>query len=142
MPCNLVSVNQGACPEVDGGIFEAFAVAYSDITGVTVGTGNQITAITLEVGAEWAHYVFDRDNTGSYNQNSDRQGKRHNFTQVGFMKFAGLTAAKLEAANDLPDCCETVWIYFINNQFLGLVQGLQIHHCHCCYSLLLEPTQR
>ncbi|MDV7395101.1 hypothetical protein RZS08_27190, partial [Arthrospira platensis SPKY1] len=62
--------------------------------------------------------------TAFYNSEGERTGKKHIFNQSAFMKFEGLSIAKIKAINALTDCCNMVWIHFLNSG-IALVQGIE-----------------
>lgn len=128
MACTPIGINQDSesCAYSDGGILQSYAVDFAEIDSVTFAVDGSITAITM-TGAgpnTWTKYVYDDDDTAYFNNEGERTGKKHVFNQTAFMKFEGLSIAKVQAINSLTDCCNTVWIHVLNSG-VHLLQGLE-----------------
>jgi len=109
-----------------GGVRLAYATEYTNITAVTVGTGGEITALTMATPAQWGKLSFDdEDNQAYYNEEGELVGNRVVSNGTGFMLFNGLTQAKIEAANQAKACCGLVIIWF---HYSGIVrvQGIDV----------------
>lgn len=126
MACALADMLGSDCPAVDGGIYVAFAIEGANISDITISSG-VITGITLASSEVFYRFEFDRDNTGYYNQTGQRSTLRnHTYQQEAFMKFAGVSATRVASAHGTVDCCNLVWIYFLNNGQIGYVQGIEV----------------
>lgn len=126
MACTPIGINQDneSCATSDGGILTSYVTDFANISAVTFGTDDEITAITMDSVGLWEKFVYDDDDTAFFNSTGERTGKKHVFNQEAFMKFEGLSIAKVKAANALRDCCNTVWVHFTNGG-LAIVQGIE-----------------
>ena len=110
----LIGVDQDLlqCSNIDGGIIVSYALDFVDLTGVTFGVNDEVTAVTVAVS--FAKFTYDDDDTAFYNQTGEREGKKHTFTQEGFLKFTGPFAIdKTKNLNDLKDICNLVWVHYL-----------------------------
>lgn len=126
MACVPIGINQDteSCATSDGGIRNSYVTDFANITDVTFGVDGEITAITMDAPGAWEKFVYDDDDTSFYNSTGERTGKKHVFNQEAFMKFEGLTIAKVKAVNALKDCCNTVWIHRTNSG-VAIIQGIE-----------------
>ena len=126
MACDIVSIQQssGTCV-VDGGIVASYGTDCGNIQSWTVDADGQITAFVMTGVGQWSKFIFDDDDSGFYNQDPDRQGKKYNSTQQAFLKFEGIDNAKVNAARQAAECCCTVWIHELSTGTL-LVQGIDV----------------
>jgi hypothetical protein len=126
MACTPVGINQDneSCSTSDGGIRNSYCTDFANITSATFDANGQITAIVMTAPGLWEKFVYDDDDTAFFNSEGERTGKKHIFNQSAFMKFEGLTAAKIAAINALRECCNMVWIHRTNGG-IALVQGLE-----------------
>lgn len=124
MACGLVGVNSVTdCTPNQGGIVKSFGCKLSDITGVTIASG-VITNFTMASTGLWEEYVYDADGTANYNQPGALNGNRFSVEQTAFMKFKGLSAAYVSAANNAAACCDVVFVHVLANG-TRVVQGLE-----------------
>lgn len=124
MACTLVGVNSMAdCSPNYGGIVKSFACKLADITSVTIASG-VITNLTMASTGLFEEYVYDGDGTANYNQTGAINNNRFTNEQVAFMKFKGITAAYVAAANNAVQCCDVVFIHVLANG-TRLVQGIE-----------------
>lgn len=126
MACTPIGINQDneSCASSDGGILTSYATDFANIDAVTFGTDDEVTAITMSGLGLWEKFVYDDDDTAFFNSTGERTGKKHVFNQEAFMKFEGLSIAKIKAVNALTDCCNMVWIHFLNSG-VAIVQGIE-----------------
>lgn len=125
MACTPVGINQDleSCASSDGGIRQSYVTDFANITAVTF-TAGLVTAITMSAPGLWEKFVYDDDDTAFFNSEGERTGKKHVFNQSAFMKFEGITAAKVAAVNALRECCNLVWIHYTNSG-VAIVQGFE-----------------
>lgn len=124
MACTLVGINSVTdCLPNQGGIVRSFATKLANITGVTIAAGI-ITNFTMSGVGLWEEYVYDGDGTANFNQTGAVNNNRFSVEQVAFMKFKGITAAYIDAANNAKDCCDIVLIHVLANG-TRLVQGIE-----------------
>lgn len=126
MPAAAVSIDQtlGNCAS-DGGIYETQFVDCAEITDVTIDNSTRVlTGFTMAQTGQWAKLTFDSDDTAFYNENSERNNLKLTITQEAFMKFAQVTAAKINAAQDASQLCCVVAIHRTNSG-INRVQGIQ-----------------
>ena len=126
MACTPVGINQDneSCSSSDGGILQSYATDFANVTSVTFGVDGEITAIVMTAPSLWEKFVYDDDDTSFYNSEGERTGKKHIFNQSAYMKFEGLTIAKVSAVNALRECCNTVWIHRLNSG-VAVIQGIE-----------------
>lgn len=124
MACTLVGINSVTdCTPNYGGITKSFGCKLSEITSVTM-TANVITGFTMSGVGLWEEYIYDADGTANFNQTGAINNNRFSNEQVAFMKFKGITAAYVAAANNAKDCCDVVFIHVLANG-TRLVQGFE-----------------
>ena len=124
MACGLVGINSVTdCSPNYGGIVRSFGVKLSDITSVTI-TSGVISNFTMASTGLWEEYVYDGDGTANFNQTGAVANNRFSVEQVAFMKFKGITAAYVAAANQAKDCCDVVFVHVLANG-TRLVQGIE-----------------
>lgn len=124
MACGLVGVNSVTdCTPNQGGIVKSFGCKLSDITNVTV-TSGVISNFTMDSTGLWKEYLYDADGTANYNQPGALNGNRFSVEQTAFLKFKGISAAYVDAANNAAACCDVVFIHVLANG-TRLVQGLE-----------------
>lgn len=124
MACSLVGINSVTdCTPNQGGIVKSFGCKLSDITSVTITTG-VITNFTMASVGLWKEYVYDGDGTANFNQTGAVNNNRFSNEQAAFVKFKGITAAYIDAANNAKDCCDVVFIHVLANG-TRLVQGIE-----------------
>ncbi len=124
MACALVGINSVAdCLPNFGGIVKSFGVKLSDITGVTI-TSGVISNFTMASTGLWEEYIYDADGTANYNQTGAINNNRFSNEQVAFLKFKGINAAYVAAANNAKDCCDVVFVHVLANG-TRLVQGIE-----------------
>lgn len=126
MACVPIGINQDneSCGTSDGGILQSYATDFANITSATFGTDGEITALVMASPGLWEKFVYDDDDTAFFNSEGERTGQKHVFNQSAFMKFEGLSVAKIKAVNALKDCCNTVWIHRLNSG-IALIQGIE-----------------
>lgn len=124
MACGLVGINSVTdCLPNYGGIVKSFGVKLSDITSVTIASG-VISNFTMASSGLWEEYVYDGDGTANFNQTGGINNNRFSVEQAAFMKFKGINAAYITAANNAKDCCDVVFIHVLANG-TRLVQGIE-----------------
>lgn len=124
MACALVPLSSVQdCTPNEGGIIRSYVCNLTDITGVTVALG-VITNFTMASAGLWKKYEYDRDATANFNQVGSLNGNRFTIEQTAFVKFKGINAAYVKAANDAKDCCDIVVIHVLANG-TRLVQGIE-----------------
>lgn len=126
MACAVVAMTKSdACSATDGGIKESRIAKFSDITTV-VFTAGDITNFVMTTTGLWKKFQFDTvDDTAYFNQEGERTGNKHIYNQTAFLKFGGITLARVKSAESLKDCCELVAIHLMNNGLL-VAQGLEL----------------
>jgi hypothetical protein len=129
MPCTLTSINQdnASCGTSDGGIKQSYGIDLSTVDALTYdgSNGSLVTGVTLSgVGEAFTLYVYDDDDSAFYNEEGERTGKKHVYNQQASMKFEGITAAKIQAAEQLKDCCAQFWFHVGNNGIIR-IQGVE-----------------
>jgi hypothetical protein len=126
MACTPVGINQDneSCAASDGGILQSYATDFANISAVTWGSDDEITAITMSGSGQWEKFVYDDDDTAFFNSEGERTGKKLVFNQSAFMKFEGISIAKLTSVNANADCCNMVWIHRLNSG-IALIQGIE-----------------
>jgi len=126
MACVPVGINQDneSCTTSDGGIRNSYVTDFANITSATFDANGQVTAIVMTAPGLWEKFVYDDDDTAFFNSEGERTGKKHIFNQSAFMKFEGITAAKIAAINALRECCNTVWIHRLNSG-IAIIQGFE-----------------
>lgn len=124
MACSLVGVNSVLdCSPNYGGIVKSFGCKLSDITSVTIASG-VITGFTMSTTGLWKEYLYDADGTAKFDQDGTVNNNRFSCEQSAFMKFKGITAAYVAAANNAKDCCDVVFIHVLANG-TRVVQGIE-----------------
>lgn len=124
MACSLTALNSGTdCSTNYGGIVKSFGCKLSDITTVTL-TAGVITNFTMATPSQWKEYLYDSDGTANFNQAGALNNNRFSCEQTAFLKFKGITAAYIDAANAAKDCCDVVFIHVLANG-TRLVQGFE-----------------
>ena len=125
MACTISTISSIAgCAGDEGGIERSFFCNFTDIAAVTL-TSGVISNFTMTATDQWKQYTYDQDDTAYFNQTGGRTNGRFSATQVAFMKFKGLSAAYITAANAAKDCCAVVAIHVFANG-TRLVQGIEI----------------
>lgn len=129
MPCTLTGINQDNddCGTPDGGTKIDYGIDLNTLNTITYDVSNPyvITAITLTgVGETFTKYVPDDDDTAFYNEEGERTGKKHVYNQQSNMKFEGITAEKIKAAEELKSCCAQFWFH-VHNSGIIRVQGIE-----------------
>lgn len=126
MACDPVGINQDneSCDVSDGGIYQSYVTDFANITSATFDASGQITAIVMSGSGQWVKYVYDDDDTAFFNSEGERTGKKHVYNQSAFMKFEGITVAKIADVNAVVACCAGVWIHFLNSG-IAIFQGLE-----------------
>lgn len=125
----LTGINQdnNNCAESDGGIKQSYGLDFNDLGSVTYDGSSPlvVSAITITgAGITFAKFVYDDDDTAFYNQEGERDNKKHTYNQQANMKFSGLTDAKISAAEALKELCATFWIHVLNGG-MNLLQGIE-----------------
>ena len=124
MACTLTGINSVTdCNANYGGIVKSFGCKLSDITSVTV-TSGEISNFTMAGVGAWEEYIYDADGTANYNQVGAVNNNRFSCEQTSFMKFKGVTTAYITAANNAKDCCDVVFIHVLANG-ARVVQGFE-----------------
>lgn len=124
MACTLVGINSVTdCLINYGGIVRSFGVKLSDITAATI-TAGVISNFTMASAGLWEEYVYDADGTANFNQTGAINNNRFSVEQIAFMKFKGIGASYVAAANNAKDCCDVVFIHELANGTM-LVQGME-----------------
>lgn len=124
MACTLTGINSVTdCNPNYGGIVKSFGCKLSDITSVTI-TSGEISNFTMASVGLWEEYIYDADGTANFNQTGAINNNRFSCEQAAFMKFKGITAAYVAAANNAKDCCDVVFVHVLANG-TRLVQGFE-----------------
>lgn len=124
MACALVPLSSVQdCVPNEGGIVKSYVCKLADITSATVTTG-VITGFTMASPGLWQEFEYDRDATANFNQVGSLNGNRFTIEQTAFLKFKGIDAAYIAAANNAKDCCDIVAIHVLSNG-TRLVQGIE-----------------
>lgn len=124
MACDVVGINSVTdCTPNEGGITRSIVTKLSNISGVTI-TSGVISNFTMISTGLWEDWVYDGDGTANYNQPGTLNGNRFSVEQTSFMKFKGISAAYVDAANKAKDCCDIVLVHFLSNG-TKLVQGIE-----------------
>lgn len=124
MPCTLTSIDQSVtCISSNGGIFQSYVTDIANIASMTF-TDGAVSAITMATPGQWTKFVYDDDDSAYYNQEGERTNNRHVSNQSAMLKFAGISAANIEAAKELKNCCSLVAIHFLNSGE-RLIQGIE-----------------
>lgn len=125
--CQLESLSQGQsqCSKFIGGLRATYAVDWLDVATTTV-TAGVLTALTLGVGKNMVKIEGDDDNTSFYNQEGAREGNAYRNTQSAFIKFTGLTNAKVVAANHSKGVLKGLYIHVLNDGSIH-VQGAELN---------------
>jgi hypothetical protein len=126
MACVPVGINQDteSCATSDGGIRNSYITDFANITDVTFAVSGEITAITMSGPGLWEKYVYDDDDSAFFNSEGERTGKKLVYNQAAFMKFEGITVAKLTAIDSIRECCNAVLIHRLNSG-IAIIQGLE-----------------
>lgn len=124
MPCALVGINSVVdCSPNYGGIVKSFGCKLADITSVTL-TAGVATSFTMASVGLWKTYIYDADGTARFDQEGTITNNRFNCEQTAFMKFKGITAAYISAANNAKDCCDVVFVHVLANG-TRVIQGIE-----------------
>lgn len=125
--CKLETLSQGQaqCSKFIGGLRATYAIDWLDVDTATV-TAGVLTAITLKAGKGMVKIEGDDDNTSFYNQEGAREGNAYRNTQSAFIKFTGLTNAKVVAANHSKGVLKGLYIHLLNDGSLH-VQGGELN---------------
>lgn len=123
MACTLIGINTITDCENYGGIVKSFGCKLSDITSVTI-AAEEITNFTMAAPGAWKEYLYDADGTANYNQVGAINNNRFSCEQTSFIKFKGITAAYIAAANAAKDCCDVVFIHVLASG-TRVVQGIE-----------------
>jgi hypothetical protein len=125
MACGLTGINSVTdCTVNYGGIVKSYGCKLADITSVTI-TSGEISNFTMASTGLWKEYIYDADGTANYNQVGSVNNNRFSNEQTAFMKFKGITAAYVAAANTAKDCCDVVFIHVLASG-ARLVQGFEL----------------
>ncbi|TXH43970.1 MAG: hypothetical protein E6Q97_33380 [Desulfurellales bacterium] len=125
MACAVTALNSqtGDCNN-QGGIVRSFGCKLADITAVTL-TSGVISNFTMASTGLWKAFVYDRDATAFYNQTGAVNNNVYSVEQAALLKFRGISASYIAAANAAKDCCDMVFIHVLANG-VRLVQGIEI----------------
>lgn len=124
MACGLVSINSVTdCLPNYGGIVKSFGCKLADITSVTIVSG-VVTTFTMASTGLWKTYIYDADGTAKFDQEGTINNNRFFCEQSAFMKFKGISAAYVDAANNAKDCCDVVFVHILANG-LRVIQGIE-----------------
>lgn len=125
----ITGINQDneSCATSDGGIKQSYGLDLNDLGAVTYDGTNAllIDGITIATSTvTMAKFVYDDDDSAFYNQEGERDNKKHTYNQQASMKFSGITTAKIEAAEAVKDLCAMFWLH-VTNSAETLVQGIE-----------------
>lgn len=126
--CKLIDQIQSSdqCAKYIGGIRVTYGIDWTEVDDNTVADGI-LTDLTIKTGSlKMTKIVYDDDNTASYNQDGAREGLVYRATQVAFMKFSGITSAKLVAANKTKGVLKGLYFHVMNSGVI-LVQGAELN---------------
>ena len=124
MACSLVNISaQTDCNANQGGIVKSFITSFENITSVTI-TSGVISNFTMASTGLWVEYDYTKDASANFAQVGTLNGNRSTVEQTAFMKFGGLSAAYVAAANNAKDCCQLVAVHVLANG-VRLVQGIE-----------------
>jgi hypothetical protein len=114
--CVLTGLSQGQaqCTKTIGGVRATYAVDWLDVQSATV-TAGILTAITLKASKFLVKIEGDDDNTSFYNQTGAREGNAYRNTQDAFLKFTGLSNAKVVAANHSKGVLKGLYFHVLND---------------------------
>lgn len=125
--CKINDQNQAAVcgAKTIGGVRVTYAMDWNDVGTTTVASGI-LTAITMKAGATnaVAKFVFDDDNTASYNQEGSREGNTYRAAQAAFLKFTGITNAKVVASQDAKGVLKGLFFHVLNDGSI-MLQGAE-----------------
>jgi hypothetical protein len=121
--CQLETLSQGQsqCTKFIGGLRATYAVDWLDVDTAVV-TAGVLSALTLKATKNLVKIEGDDDNSSFYNQEGAREGNAYRNTQSAFIKFTGLTNAKVVAANHSKGVLKGLYIHLLNDGSLH-VQG-------------------
>lgn len=125
----FVGINQDneSCASPDGGMKQSYALDLPDLGSVTYDATNtlEIDGIVISTtSVTFAKFVYDDDDSAFFNQEGERENKKHNYNQQSSMKFAGLTYSKIAAAEGIKDSCAMFWLHVLNSGII-LPQGIE-----------------
>ena len=124
MACGLVGINSVTdCAPNFGGIVKSFGCKLADITAATI-TSGVVSNFTMASTGLWKEYLYDSDGTANYLQQGALNNNRFSNEQTAFLKFKGITATYVDAANKASECCDVVFIHVLANG-TRLVQGFE-----------------
>lgn len=110
-----------------GGVLHVYGTDFANITAVTVASG-VITGFTMGSTGQWAKLEpDDEDDVAFFNEEGELAGNNVNMNGTGFLKFNKPTAAKIDAADKIKDCCGVVLIWVLNDG-TRLVEGIDIDY--------------
>lgn len=121
--CQLTGLSQGQnqCVKSVGGLRATYAIDWLDIATATV-TAGVLSAITLVATKTLVLMEGDDDNTSFYNQEGAREGNAYRVTQSAFLKFTGVSNAKVVAANHSKGVLKGLYFHIYNDGSIH-VQG-------------------
>lgn len=124
--CQLQTLSQGQsqCTKFIGGLRATYAVDWLDVLTAPV-TAGILTTITITAG-KLVKIEGDDDNSSFYNQEGAREGNAYRNTQSAFIKFTGLTNAKVVAGNHSKGVLKGLYIHLLNDGSLH-VQGGELN---------------
>lgn len=124
--CNLINLTAiDECVTSDGGIYETQIVDGANIASVVFDALGQITAFVMTIIGAWVTYTYDDNNTASYDQTGARENKKVTYSQVATFQYAGLSAIKIQFAQEIVVCCKLVAIHRTNSG-VAMVQGIEL----------------
>jgi len=125
--CAIDDQNQSTnqCIKNVGGVRVTYGVDWNDVEGSTVVAGI-LTVLTLKSGKKLSRMVFDDDNTASYNQDGGREGLVYRATQAAFLKFTGISNAKVVAANNSKGVLKGLYFHVLNDGSIQ-TQGAELN---------------
>lgn len=127
MACGLTALNSASgCPDNTGGIQYSYGCKKTDITALTI-TSGQISGFTMASTGLWKKLEYDKNETSRFSQ----VGERVNdfgpifYNQESFMHFGGISHSLKSWGDDAAECCELVFIHVLTNGN-KVVQGIEI----------------
>lgn len=125
--CKLEGLIQASadCTKFIGGLRTTYAIDWLDVATAPV-VNDVLTTITLKAGKAMVKIEGDDDNTSFYNQEGAREGNAYRNTQSAFIKFTGLTNAKVVAANHSKGVLKGLYIHILNDGSIH-VQGGELN---------------
>lgn len=103
MPCLLLPLTSSNCPSGRAGVTKVWITENENITGFTIDSDEQVTAIAMVADSVFTQFVFEKD-TAFFNQTVTRNKNNVNVAQQLSMVFPIMDAAKRKAITRLMNC--------------------------------------